>query len=300
MKMLRYFPVTAVALLVWACTATDQADQTQEPVLQFLTGSNTYEVAAEPSEISNISFLTGGAWNAAVSYQGESGWITLEASSGKDAGVHELHVRLSRNVSGKERSGTLSITSPKLGSGLANPLVDYLFCADPTAVEYQGRLYVYGTNDHQQYLAAAENSYEKIKSLVMLSTEDLVNWTYHGTIPVDQVAPWITDSWAPSVVYTQKADGSPLFSLYFSNSGWGLGVLEAPSPLGPWTSPLGTSLIDGNNETVKGKVTIFDPGAVIDDSGTGWIAFGGTQGWIARLGAAPVCQIQPQGDAGTS
>ena len=76
-------------------------------------------------------------------------------------------------------------------------------------MEYQGRLYVYGTNDHQQYLAAAENSYEKIKSLVMLSTEDLVNWTYHGTIPVDQVAPWITDSWAPSVVYTQKADGSP-------------------------------------------------------------------------------------------
>ena len=113
MKMLRYFPVTAVALLVWACTATDQADQTQEPVLQFLTGSNTYEVAAEPSEISNISFLTGGAWNAAVSYQGESGWITLEASSGKDAGVHELHVRLSRNVSGKERSGTLSIQSGK-------------------------------------------------------------------------------------------------------------------------------------------------------------------------------------------
>ena len=60
--------------------------------------------------------------------------------------------------------------------------------------------------------------------------------------------------------------------------------MAAPSPLGPWTSPLGTSLIDGNNETVKGKVTIFDPGAVIDDSGTGWIAFGGTQGWIARLG----------------
>ena len=312
MKLLRSFPVIAVALFAWACTATDQAAQTQEPVLQLLTGSNTYEAAAEPSEITDLSFLTGGAWNAAISYIGEKGWITLDASSGKDAGIHKLQARLSRNVSGKARSAILSIqsgkaarikvsvsqkslpriatesltiTSPKLGTGMANPLVDYLFCADPTAVEYQGRLYVYGTNDHQQYLNAAENTYEHIQSLVMLSTGDLVNWTYHGTIPVHEIAPWIKASWAPSVVYTEKADGSPLFSLYFSNSGWGLGVLEASSPLGPWTSPLGTSLIDGNNESVKGKVTIFDPGAVVDENGTGWIAFGGTQGWIAQLGA---------------
>ena len=37
--------------------------------------------------------------------------------------------------------------SPKLRTGYANPLVDHLFIADPTAVEYEGRLYVYGTND---------------------------------------------------------------------------------------------------------------------------------------------------------
>lgn len=29
----------------------------------------------------------------------------------------------------------------------ANPLIANIFCADPTAVEYDGRLYVYGTND---------------------------------------------------------------------------------------------------------------------------------------------------------
>ena len=32
----------------------------------------------------------------------------------------------------------------------ANPISPNIFCADPTAVEYNGRLYVYGTNDQQQ------------------------------------------------------------------------------------------------------------------------------------------------------
>ena len=36
----------------------------------------------------------------------------------------------------------------------ANPISANVFCADPTAVEYEGRLYVYGTNDHEQYLNA--------------------------------------------------------------------------------------------------------------------------------------------------
>lgn len=59
-----------------------------------------------------------------------------------------------------------------------NPISPDFFCADPTAVEYNGRLYVYGTNDHQQFEAAGpdvDNTYEKIKSLLVFSTEDMVN-----------------------------------------------------------------------------------------------------------------------------
>jgi arabinoxylan arabinofuranohydrolase len=84
-----------------------------------------------------------------------------------------------------------------------NPLISNIFCADPTAVEYEGRLYVYGTNDQQQYEAVGaegSNTYEHIKSLVMLSTDDMVNWTYHGTIDVGEISPWAIASWAPSVV----------------------------------------------------------------------------------------------------
>ena len=43
----------------------------------------------------------------------------------------------------------------------ANPISPNVFCADPTAVEFEGRLYVYGTNDHQQYFNAEKNKDHK-------------------------------------------------------------------------------------------------------------------------------------------
>ena len=219
-----------------------------------------------------------------VMLQGD--WEGLNKVNGEDvtAKIYFTSITILTKESADASIPKTTVTSPKLGTGMANPLLDFQFCADPTAVEYDGRLYVYGTNDHQQYdEGAPTNSYERIKTLVMMSTDDMVNWTYHGLIPVGTVAPWIIASWAPSIISQPQADGTTLFSLYFSNSGWGTGVIQATSPVGPWTSPLNTSLIDGNNETVKGSGAIFDPGAVIDDNGDAWLSFGNSQGWIVKL-----------------
>ena len=95
------------------------------------------------------------------------------------------------NVDGGETTVKISKNNWKLTT-TANPISANVFCADPTAVEYEGRLYVYGTNDHEQYFKKPEeNSYEKIKSLVCFSTDDMVNWTYHGEINVGKIASWI-------------------------------------------------------------------------------------------------------------
>lgn len=161
----------------------------------------------------------------------------------------------------------------------ANPISANVFCADPTAVEYEGRLYVYGTNDHEQYLKAKKNTYEKIKSLVCFSTDDMLNWTYHGEINVGKIAPWIYNSWAPSICSRKEADGLTHFYLYFSNSGAGSGVLTATSPLGPWTSPLNKALVYPGVKSLTGDTLTncpnpFDPGVVIDENGDGWLSFG--------------------------
>ena len=67
-------------------------------------------------------------------------------------------------------------SSPKLLNNNANPLIDHNFNADPTAVEYEGRLYVYATNDHQQLDVVGpegNNGYQHIHSLVMMSTDEM-------------------------------------------------------------------------------------------------------------------------------
>ncbi|MBR5085214.1 MAG: hypothetical protein IKX33_11505, partial [Prevotella sp.] len=54
------------------------------------------------------------------------------------------------------------------GTSNNNPISPCVFCADPTALEYNGRIYVYGTNDHQQFIKNGKkngNGYGDIKSI---------------------------------------------------------------------------------------------------------------------------------------
>ncbi len=158
-----------------------------------------------------------------------------------------------------------------------NPISSNVFLADPTSVEYNGRLYVYGTNDSQQFVAndgKGSNGYGNINTLVCYSSADLVNWTYHGDIPVTKIATWAGCSWAPSIV-SREIDGKTEFFLYFCNSGGGVGVLTSDSPTGPWKDPIGKALVHNGMLGDDPVCWCFDPGVVIDDNGVGWLSFGG-------------------------
>jgi arabinoxylan arabinofuranohydrolase len=176
------------------------------------------------------------------------------------------------------------------GSDNNNPISANIFCADPTALEYNGRLYVYGSNDHQEFVAngkKGDNTYGNIKSIVVFSTDDMVNWTFHGTIDTKKLCsgwtsnPWYVGygvSWAPSVTWRHNADtGKDEFFLYFCNSSHGVGVLSAESPIGPWKSPNKKLMVtyDTPGANKQGTNANFDPGVTIDDNGVGWLSFGG-------------------------
>ncbi len=164
-----------------------------------------------------------------------------------------------------------------------NPISASVFCADPTAIDYNGRLYVYGSNDHQQFKAnnkKGDNGYGAIKSLVVLSTDDMVNWTFHGTIDVGKLcSSWgwqFANSWAPSAVWRTTAAGKNEFFVYFANSAGSVGVLKSTtSPVGPFNSPRSNPMITGSTSGVSPCNWVFDPGVVIDSTGTAWIGFGG-------------------------
>ena len=97
-------------------------------------------------------------------------------------------------------SNAQTLATDYKGTSNNNPISANVFCADPTALEYNGRLYVYGSNDHQQFIAngkKGENTYGDIKSIVVFSTDDMVNWTFHGTIDTKKLCA----SWTPSAWY---------------------------------------------------------------------------------------------------
>lgn len=172
----------------------------------------------------------------------------------------------------------LQLKQPFGGLTGNNPLFTQSLMADPTAVEYNGRLYVYGTHDVMEYskmgnpVKNAFNTHE----IHVISSEDLVNWTDHGTIDVKEVAPWAERSWAPSIA-KKEVNGETKFYLYFANSGNGIGVIEGDSPLGPWRAPIDKELISRETPNCSASEVpwLFDPAVLVDDDGSAYLYFGG-------------------------
>lgn len=177
--------------------------------------------------------------------------------------------------------------------GENNPIIAQRFMADPYAIEYEGRIYVYGSNDSDSLYKDENgnyyrNEYGNIKSLNCISSDDLVNWTDHGVIQVakderkgvEGISKWASNSWAPAVCYNTVVDEKTgeekvKFFLYFANSANNIGVLTADSPIGPWSDPLGKPIISREDAGIDGVEWLFDPAVLVDDNGEAYIYFGG-------------------------
>jgi hypothetical protein len=164
--------------------------------------------------------------------------------------------------------------------GNANPLFTQKFGADPYALVYNGRVYIYMTNDIFEYNADGtikDNGYSLINKITVVSSDDLINWTDHGEIPVagpQGAAKWARNSWAPAAAY-KTIDEKDKFFLYFADSANGIGVLTADSPIGPFTDPIGKALISRSVPGVSDVTWLFDPAVLVDDDGSSYIYFGG-------------------------
>ncbi|WP_225976422.1 family 43 glycosylhydrolase [Mucilaginibacter ginsenosidivorax] len=282
-------------LLSFSCNKKQAAPQ---PQLQFTVSSVQVVFGSEGSS-SNVSITSNGTWTATTN--SSTIWFTISQSSGGPGNVM-LKLNAEANNTGAGRDAIVTIkasngdtkqikvsqpdnqnleakfarVSPKLLTNNGNPLLDFMFTADPTAIEYNGRVYVYATNDNQQYEKVGKNGHnsaESIRALVMMSSADMVNWTYHGLINTAVLAPWNASSWAPSIESRMEADGKTHFYMYYSNNAFGTAMLTATSPVGPWKDPLGKNLVDRSVPGVDVDVP-YDPGVVIDGQGTGWLVFG--------------------------
>ncbi|MDR6721787.1 arabinoxylan arabinofuranohydrolase [Paenibacillus amylolyticus] len=188
---------------------------------------------------------------------------------------------------GEQREGTVEPVQPELQPKEigklrpnANPLMAHKFGADPYALVFNNRVYIYMTSDKLEYDSDGipqKNSYSSINRITVISSEDLINWTDHGEIRVagpQGAATWASQSWAPAAAH-RKLDGQDCFFLYFANNASGIGVLSAPTPVGPWIDPIGKALVTRETPGVEDVTWLFDPAVLVDEDHQAYLYFGG-------------------------
>lgn len=151
------------------------------------------------------------------------------------------------------------------------PIASHRYLADPGALVYNGRVYLYCSNDDDN--PADEKGGYAMHSIVCISSSDLKNWTDHGIVfEVPKDATWAGKSWAPSPA---TRDGK--IFLYFGNGGNGIGVAVANNPLGPFKDPIGKKLVETSTPGVMPaqNMWLFDPMTFVDDDGQAYMYFGG-------------------------
>ncbi len=157
------------------------------------------------------------------------------------------------------------------------PIVSHRYLADPGSLVLDGRVYLYNSNDDDN---PVDGGYQ-MKSVVAVSSSDLKNWTDHGEVfRVPRDAEWAGFSWAPCALVR---DGTVY--LYFGNNASGVGVATSNSPTGPFEDARGGYLVNSSTPGASGASGgwLFDPGALIDDDGIGYLAFGGNGETNARI-----------------
>lgn len=235
----------------------------------------------------------------------------LNIAAGLAAGTYPMRLTAT-DATGAHAGLTFTLTVQKAApsakqAGMDNPLMDYQYGADPWAMEYDGRLYVYMSSDAMQVTSDGQvvqtyetngdgslknNTYRQIKTISVISTDDMANWRNEGQIRVSGTGganPNGRWSWAPAVVH-KTIDGVEKFFMYYTDNNE-VHVLTSDSPVGPWTDPLGgRALVKKSTAGVKldGATTpewVFDPAALVDDDGTGYLYLGGGQGNEGGTGA---------------
>jgi arabinan endo-1,5-alpha-L-arabinosidase len=184
--------------------------------------------------------------------------------------------------------GTGTYRNPLLPVVLGDGIVES--CADPTVIngqEGEGRWYMYCTTDPLNDEDRRPNGDFNFRLIPMLSSSDLVNWTYEGdafsTRPSYAVP--TAGLWAPEIAYYPET-GS--YHLYYTvtdttlpGGGSAIGVATAPTPLGPWTHAAAPAVQPHEADCCPGsRRWVFDP-EVLRTDGQDYLYYGSYFGGIS-------------------
>jgi beta-xylosidase len=162
-----------------------------------------------------------------------------------------------------------------------NPIIRHKYSADPAAIVYKDKVYLYTGHD---VAPAKQNRYE-MHEWLCFSTSDMVNWTEHAVpLTVKDFAWAKDDAWASQVV---ERNGKFYWYVAITHAtipGKSIGVAVSDSPTGPFKDARGSALIT-NDMTTDTKISWddIDPTVYIDAGGQAYLFWGNTQLYYAKL-----------------
>ena len=163
-------------------------------------------------------------------------------------------------------------TVAALHAAAQNPFVQTWCTSDPAPMVHDGTLYVYTGHDEDGA------DFFWMQEWRIYSTQDMVNWTDHGSPLALESFSWADDrAWA-----SQCIERNGKFYWYICahskiSKGMAIGVAVADTPVGPFRDALGKPLFE------NGSWDHIDPTVMIDDDGQAWLMWGNPQIYYLKL-----------------
>ena len=165
------------------------------------------------------------------------------------------------------------------------PLITHLYTADPSAHQFEGRIYIYPSHDRDSGIPSNDlgDQYDMVDYHVFSLAEVGGEVTDHGVALDLKDVPWASKQlWAPDAAYK---DGK--YYLYFPardrQGVFRIGVATGTRPGGPFKA---------EPEPIHGTYSI-DPCSFVDDDGKAYLYYGGI--WGGQLQKWRTGKFDPNG-----
>lgn len=159
----------------------------------------------------------------------------------------------------------------------AQTLLSPNFSADPSPHVFQGKYYVYATDDQNN-----SGKYWDSTSWRVLTSSDLIQWRDHGPVLPANIFKWASadaKAWAPEALeYKGK------YYFFAPVGGKQIGVAVSDHPMGPFVDLIGKPLIETPRDANAGDEPI-DPAVFVDKDQKIYLYFGTRVPKVAQLTA---------------
>ncbi len=175
----------------------------------------------------------------------------------------------SENPAWRDRGADTTFTSD------GNPIITHKYTADPAALVYKEKVYLYTGHD---VAPVKENRYV-MNEWLCFSTSDMKHWTEHPSPLNIKAFKWAKDdAWASQVIErNEKFYWFVAITHDSTHRGKAIGVAVSDNPTGPFKDAIGKALIT-NDMTTEAKISWddIDPTVIIDDNGQAYLFWGNT------------------------